>query len=146
MPFYINTEKKSSQGLWQVGAGPGRDVEVAWNRGPRSIQLSPQNYFFQIWGEWPGCILKAPPTLRNGAVPSLQGSTRNLIQNVLSTFVFVRDSTLRGPVLGDHRGNKLSELHQRTAGGAAGQREGIWLVVRLVPIVHLYEVLPGGGK
>lgn len=66
----------------------------------------------------------------------------------LSTLVVVCDHTLRGPVLGDHRGNQLSKLLQRTAGGAAWQCKGIGLMLGLVPIVHLHEVLSvgkGGG-
>lgn len=65
--------------------------------------------------------------------------------HILSTLVAVGEHALRGPVLGEHRGNQLSEFLQGTALGAAGQRERMRLVLCLIPIVHLHEVLPGRG-
>lgn len=79
-------------------------------------------------------------------IHSKKESAYTLIQHILSTLAAARDHTLRGPVLWDHRGDQLSKLPQRTAVCAAWQREGIWLVLSLVSIVHLYKVLSGGGR
>lgn len=103
------------------------------------------NLFPPKMGLKPVYILKAPTIWRKGILPSLQSSVCTLIHSVLSTFM-VAHGTLCGPVLGDHRGNQLSKLCQRAAGGAARQREGMWFMLRLIPIVHLYEVLPGEGR
>lgn len=76
------------------------------------------NLFLSKMGVRPSNTLKAPTARRKGVLPSLQSYSCTLMHNVLGTFMAAR-GTLCGPVLGDHRGNQLSKLLQRAAGGAS---------------------------
>lgn len=113
---------------------------------PETDNYHPKPISLKAGGDGRVLLSKPPSAWRKGILPFLQSFVYTPIHNILSTLVIACGRTLRGPVLGDHRGNQLSKLRQRTAGSAAWQREGVWLMLGLIPVVHLYKVLPGGGR